>query len=77
MRYREATRQYDSDEYIEIKSDGSFFVRDGRMGMSGKWKQDEDISTITLEMGMADRLTSVADTLIVESDGYKYVRREN
>ena len=64
----------DSDEYLELKKDGTFFLREGGVASSGEWEIEGDTITIHVgESGLAGRGT-IEDDRIVDEDGVVWVR---
>jgi len=61
-------------DYLELKSDGTFFLMEGGLGAAGEWDRDGDSITLTIESGRATRV-SIDDGRIIDNDGEVWVRQ--
>jgi hypothetical protein len=64
----------DSKEYLELRPDSTFFLRERGMGLSGKYRIDGATVTLTVDGGMSTQGNIRGKTLI-DDDGEKWVRR--
>jgi len=55
-------------DYIEFKSDKTFYVKEGGSGYSGEYKIDGDEITFTLGSGEAAKCTIKGNSIIDEED---------
>lgn len=55
-------------EYLELKSDGTFFLRESRISYWGRYEIKNDVLTIKLESGLAARGKIVGNMIIDDDD---------
>jgi len=63
-----------SSEYLELKANGEFYLRELGMGIIGKYEIEGDTITLKFDMGLAARGRIRGNTLIDE-DGKTWVKR--
>lgn len=63
-----------SSEYLELKANGEFYLRELGMGLTGEYEIEGDTITLKLDMGFAARGRIRGNTLIDE-DGKIWVKR--
>ncbi len=61
-------------EYLELRSDATFFLREHGMGLSGKYRVDGEVITLTMDGGMSTQGKIHGQTL-VDEDGESWIRR--
>lgn len=64
----------DTSEYIELHPSGGFYLKELGVGWFGKYSVEENIVTIKLKAGMANRATLRGDTLF-DDEGGSWVRQ--
>lgn len=57
-----------SSEYLELKANGEFYLREAGMGVAGKYEIEGDTITLELEMGLAVR-GRIRGKSIIDNDG--------
>ena len=62
-----------SQDYLELRSDGTFFMEEGGQSVSGSYRIDDAKITLSLPSGAATRGTMSGDVLI-DSDGDRWVK---
>ena len=65
-----------SGEYLELKSDRSFYSRESGIGVAGKYEVDGDVITLKLESGRAARVR-IKGNILIDEDGKNWIRRKN
>ena len=63
-----------SSEYLELKANGEFYLRELGMGLTGEYEIEGDTITLKLDMGFAARGRIRGDT-ITDEDGKIWVKR--
>ena len=63
-----------SKNYMELKSDGSLFVQEGKMGMSGKYEIEDKTITLKFDIGVSVR-GKIDKNVIVDDDGENWVKK--
>jgi hypothetical protein len=66
--------QKNKKEYLELRGDGTFFVRESGTGMSGHYRVDGGVITLTLEGGMAAQ-GKIQGNTITDEDGKIWVEQ--
>ena len=66
--------QKEPKNYLELKSDGTFFLQKDGGGYPGKYEQDGENINMKADVGFASRLTIRGGTL-TDTDGYLWVKR--
>jgi hypothetical protein len=61
-------------DYTELKSDGAFFVQQGSVSFSGKYKVDGKNITLTLDSGQAAR-GKIDGNTIIDDQGIHWTRK--
>ena len=61
-----------SAHYIELKADGSYFLFDGKAGITGKYEVNG--SEIAIFIGDATSLGTIQDGIIIDDEGEKWLR---
>lgn len=62
------------NEYLELRRDSTFFLKEHGMGLSGKYRVDGDTITLIVERGMSTQGKMRGNTLI-DDDGESWVKR--
>jgi hypothetical protein len=66
--------QKEPKNYLELKSDGTFFLQKDGGGYAGKYQQEGENINIKADAGFASRLIIKGGTL-TDTDGYLWVKR--
>jgi hypothetical protein len=61
-----------SAQYIELKTDGSYFLFDGSAGITGNYEVND--SQITIFIGDARSQGTIQDGIIIDDEGEKWLR---
>ncbi|MBC8445585.1 MAG: hypothetical protein H8D74_00145, partial [Chloroflexi bacterium] len=68
--------QDNSEEYLELKKDGIFYLKEIGVGFTGEWEIEEDVLTLSFpQLGLAIRGKLTGDT-IIDEEGKIWVRRK-
>ncbi len=68
--------QDNSGEYLELKKDGTFYLKEIGIGFTGEWEIEEDVLTLSFaQLGLAVRGKLKGDTIIDEG-GKIWVRKK-
>lgn len=59
---------------MELKSNGSFYIRENSMGIAGSYEVDGDQITLKTEMGMASR-GKIEGKVVVNDDGERWTKQ--
>ena len=60
--------------YLELKSDGTFFLQEGSLGVTGKYEIEGSQITFKMDMGLASRGNIEGKTLI-DKDGDRWTKQ--
>ena len=60
--------------YLELKTDGTFFVQEDSMGMAGKYEIDGDTITLKTDMGLASR-GKIEGKTVIDNDGDRWTKQ--
>lgn len=63
-----------SSEYLELKANGEFYLRELGMGITGQYEIEGDTITLKFDMGLAAR-GRIRGKTIVDEDGKTWVKR--
>lgn len=63
-----------SREYLELKSDGTFYCKESFMGFSGRYKVEDDMIILRLEGGITAR-GRIRGNRIIDDDGKIWVKQ--
>jgi hypothetical protein len=66
--------QKNTKEYMELREDGTFFVRERSMGISGKYRVDGDVLTLMLDAGPSSQ-GKIHGNTIIDGDGESWVKQ--
>jgi len=66
--------QKNKKEYLELRGDGTFFLRENGLGVSGRYRVDSGVITLTLEGGLAVQ-GKIQGNTITDNDGKTWVER--
>ena len=61
-------------DYLELRSDATFFLRENGMGVSGKYRVDGNVITMTIDGGPSTQGKIQGNTLI-DDDGESWVKK--
>ena len=61
-------------DYLELKSDGTFFVQEGSMGMAGKYEIEGNQITLKTDIGLATR-GKIEGKTIIDKDGDRWTKQ--
>jgi len=61
-------------DYLELKSDGTFFSQEGPMGIAGKYEVEGDQITLKTDMGFASR-GKIQGKTIIDKDGDRWTKQ--
>ncbi|SKA77944.1 hypothetical protein SAMN05443428_10283 [Caloramator quimbayensis] len=65
--------QKNKEEYLELKSDGTFYVKEGGLGFAGKYKIDGNEITLETSIGMAAKGVINGNT-ITDEEGQIWIK---
>jgi hypothetical protein len=68
------THENNSEEFLELKSNGSYYLRESGMGVVGKYEVDGNQITLKTDMGFASRGIFAGDTL-VDEEGQRWTKK--
>ena len=63
-----------SSEYLELKANGEFYLREAGMGVAGRYEIEGDTITLKLEMGLAVR-GRIRGKSIIDNEGKTWVKQ--
>ena len=61
-------------DYLELKSDGTFYIQEGGMGVTGKYEIEGDQITLKMDMGFASR-GRIQGKTIIDKDGDRWTEQ--
>jgi len=61
-------------DYTELKADGTFFVKEGRVSIYGKYEIEGNVLTLKLEGGRAPRGT-IEKNYLIDDEGVKWIKK--
>jgi len=61
-------------DYLELKSDGTFFSQEGPMGIAGKYVVEGDQITLKTDMGFASR-GKIKGKTIIDREGERWTKQ--
>src|SRR6266436_3381452 len=60
--------------YVELKSDGTYFLQEGSMGVTGKYEVEGGQITLKTDMGFASR-GNIEGKTIIDKDGDRWTKQ--
>jgi len=63
------------DEYLELRADGTFYLKEIEAGFVGEWDIKGDVLTLSFPLGLAARGRVEGDT-VVDEEGKTWVKKE-
>lgn len=63
-----------SKNYIELKSDGSFYIQEDKQGFTGKFEVEDKTITFKTDIGVAFR-GKIEKNIIIDPDGETWVKK--